>query len=84
VYDAPFSLPLLAPRPLLVANGELDPRCPMQGVQEALRPALRAYQALGAADRLELLVEPGVAHQETPAMREAVRWFFDRTLLPAV
>lgn len=29
-YDAPQSLPLIAPRPLLVANGELDPRCPME------------------------------------------------------
>lgn len=29
-YDAPASLPLLAPRPLLIANGELDPRCPME------------------------------------------------------
>ena len=29
-YDAPYSLPLIAPRPMLVANGELDPRCPME------------------------------------------------------
>lgn len=29
-YDAPQSLPLIAPRPLLVANGELDPRCPLE------------------------------------------------------
>ena len=26
--DGPSSLPLIAPRPLLVVNGELDPRCP--------------------------------------------------------
>jgi hypothetical protein len=25
-WDTPFSLPLLAPRAVLIANGELDPR----------------------------------------------------------
>lgn len=38
-YDAPFSLPAIAPRPLLIANGELDPRCPMRGVHAALPAA---------------------------------------------
>ncbi len=82
-YDAPFSLPTLAPRPLLIANGELDPRCPMQGVSEALRPAQQAYAAAGAASNLQLYVEPGVGHQETSGMQQAVRAFFDRHLLVA-
>lgn len=30
-YDARQSLPCIAPRPLLVAMGELDARCPLQG-----------------------------------------------------
>eukprot|EP00967_Tisochrysis_lutea_P080291 scaffold110168_cov26-Tisochrysis_lutea.AAC.1 len=30
-YDAPFSLPELFPRPFIIVNGELDPRCPMPG-----------------------------------------------------
>ncbi|KAL4440167.1 hypothetical protein ABPG75_003168 [Micractinium tetrahymenae] len=46
-WDAPNSLPLLAPRPLLIANGELDPRCPMQGVELALEPVRSAYAQLG-------------------------------------
>eukprot|EP00958_Prasinococcus_capsulatus_P018164 scaffold2093_cov425-Prasinococcus_capsulatus_cf.AAC.3 len=29
-FDAPASLPLLAPRPVLITNGELDPRCPLE------------------------------------------------------
>jgi hypothetical protein len=29
-YDGPASLALIAPRPLLVATGELDPRCPLE------------------------------------------------------
>ena len=31
--DSPSSLGCIAPRPLLVINGELDPRCPKDGVQ---------------------------------------------------
>ncbi|GAX80085.1 hypothetical protein CEUSTIGMA_g7523.t1 [Chlamydomonas eustigma] len=34
-FDAPQSLPCIAPRPLMVATGEVDPRCPLQGVLEA-------------------------------------------------
>ncbi len=36
LYDTPHSLPCIAPRPLLIANGALDHRCPMDGVHEAL------------------------------------------------
>ncbi|KAF5833335.1 Alpha/Beta hydrolase protein [Dunaliella salina] len=42
-YDAPFSLPELFPRPLIVVNGELDPRCPMPGVLEAFKTTQHAY-----------------------------------------
>ncbi len=38
-YDAPHSLPCVAPRPLLVANGELDLRCHMPGVLPAIEAA---------------------------------------------
>lgn len=47
-WDAPYSLPLLAPRPLLIANGELDPRCPMQvgaGLQCGHAPACGPHMA---------------------------------------
>lgn len=30
-FDSPNSLPCIAPRPLLVATGETDPRCPLPG-----------------------------------------------------
>lgn len=30
-YDVPMSLPCIAPRPLMVAMGGEDPRCPLQG-----------------------------------------------------
>jgi hypothetical protein len=46
-YDAPASLPCIAPRALLVANGERDPRCPLTGVREAVVGAMAAYDAAG-------------------------------------
>ncbi|KAI7840401.1 hypothetical protein COHA_005832 [Chlorella ohadii] len=87
-YDAPQSLPLLAPRPLLVANGELDPRCPMQarvklGVELAMAAARAAYEQQGAADKLQLYVVPGCNHECTACMWEQVHAFFDRHLLNA-
>ena len=33
-FDGPQMLPLIAPRPLLVINGEIDARTPLTGVQE--------------------------------------------------
>lgn len=74
-YDAPHSLPLLAPRPLLIANGELDPRCPIEvrgmgaGAVGALsttwrccsRCALGADAVVAAAWRLPLGTELGAS-----------------------
>merc|ERR1711879_484159 len=30
-FDSDSTLPCIAPRPLLVVNGEVDPRCPLKG-----------------------------------------------------
>ena len=49
-YDAPQSLPCVAPRPLLIANGELDARCHMPGVLPAMEAA-RKVGCVTAADR---------------------------------
>ncbi len=35
-YDAGSMLALIAPRPVLVINGDSDPRTPIAGVQEAV------------------------------------------------
>lgn len=82
-YDAPASLPCIAPRPLLVANGEVDPRCPLPGVKAALAAAQVAYEEAGAPERLRLFVDPGVGHQNTPAMDAEIRRWMDRWLLGA-
>ena len=38
------------------------------------------YEAAGAAGKLEVFVQPGVAHQETAEMHELVMRFFAREL----
>lgn len=81
MYDTPNSLACIAPRPLLIINGELDPRCPMGGVHVALESARAAYEAAGAADQLQLHVEPGVGHKRTDDMDVVKRAWFDQHLM---
>jgi alpha-beta hydrolase superfamily lysophospholipase len=78
-FDGPAMLPLIAPRPLLVVNGELDALTPLQGVREAADAAQRAYEQAGARDRFRLIVQDGAGHEFTPAAQRAtldwlVRW----------
>jgi dienelactone hydrolase len=81
-FDGPAMLPLIAPRPLLVINGDSDPRTPVGGVRECLAAAEREYKAQGASDRLVLHLQPDTGHQVTPeADRIAMAWF-ERWLKP--
>jgi pimeloyl-ACP methyl ester carboxylesterase len=82
-FDGPSMLPLFAPRPLLIANGELDPNCPITGARLAFAAAERAYTTAGARDRLQILVAPGVAHKVTDEQRAAALDWLGRWLLPA-
>ena len=82
-FDAPAMLPLIAPRPHLVINGDSDPRTPMAGVRESAAAAERAYAAAGAKDKFVLRVLTDVGHENTPEIeREMVAWF-ERWLGPA-
>jgi dienelactone hydrolase len=75
-FDGPSMLRLAAPRPLLILNGEMDPNCPVEGAKLAVAAAEKAYREAGAADRLKVIIAPGVRHQVTAEMRkEAVEWF---------
>ncbi|MBJ3783816.1 alpha/beta hydrolase family protein [Devosia sediminis] len=69
---------LVAPRPQLICVGEADHLSPPAAVARAMSELRPAYAAV--PDRLEFLSEPGVGHQETPAMRAAVLDFFARRL----
>ncbi|EMS55378.1 hypothetical protein TRIUR3_07550 [Triticum urartu] len=57
-FDAPYSVPLIAPRPLLLLNGADDPRCPVLGLQEPASKAAEAYEKAGSADKFKVF-SPG-------------------------
>ena len=71
---------LIAPRPQFVGLGDADPLTPPEAVAPALASLGAAYAAAGAEAALRVHLEPGVGHQETPAMRRAVMAFLRDTL----
>ncbi|WP_165452403.1 alpha/beta hydrolase family protein [Paenibacillus thalictri] len=50
---------LIAPRPVLMINGEADPLFPIEGTQLSFRHVQAIYEQFGAADRCELFVGNG-------------------------
>jgi len=74
-FDAPAMLPLIAPRPLLVVNGDSDALTPLPGVQESAKAAEAAYRAAGAGEKFRLLVQPDAGHEFTSGgQRTALDW----------
>jgi len=66
---------LLAPRPLLLANSDKDTIFPLDGVLRVHRELARHYAALGATDKLGLLITEG-PHKDTQDLQvPAFRWF---------
>ena len=74
-FDGPAMLPLIAPRPLLVINGDSDARTPLAGVQECATAAKNAYNALHVPEKFQLLIQPDTGHEFTPrAQQVALAW----------
>lgn len=71
---------LVAPRAQLICVGEEDELTPPPSVERALAVTRPMYEAAGARDALEVFVQAGVDHRETPEMHERVMAFFDREL----
>lgn len=82
-FDGPAMLPLIAPRPLLVINGDSDPRTPAAGVRESVAAAAREYKAQGAPEHLVLQFQPDTGHQVTAEADRAMLAWFERWLKPA-
>lgn len=75
-FDGPVMITLVAPRPLLLINGEKDPLNPIPGLRLCEQAAVAAYAASGAPDRFKLIIEPNTAHAVTrEANVAAVEWF---------
>jgi dienelactone hydrolase len=70
----------IAPRRQLICLGEVDALTPPAAVAKARLETEAAYRQAGVADRLEIFIEPGIRHEETPAMRAKVLAFFHDAL----
>lgn len=66
---------LVAPRPLLLCNSDKDTIFPLDGVVRVHEQVRSVYEALGASDRLGLLITEG-PHSDTQDLQVPVfRWF---------
>ena len=82
-FDGPAMLPLIAPRPLLVVNGDSDSLTPVPGVERAVDAARKAYAAAGADERVQLFLEEHAGHQVTSAALGQIDAWLVRWLKPA-
>jgi dienelactone hydrolase len=81
-FDGPQMLPLFAPRPLFIANGELDPNCPIEGAKLAIQSVEKAYRAKNAKDKLEVHIAARVAYKVTDEQHKACTEFMVKWLKP--
>lgn len=74
----PGILSLIAPRPFLFLNGDLDEASPVEGARTAVRQAHEICRRSGTRDRLVLEVQEGCGHELTPGMIDrSVCWLSD-------
>jgi dienelactone hydrolase len=66
--DMEHLVALAAPCPQAILIGDSDPLSPIEGVHQVVDYARRIYQQYDAADDFTTFIEPGAAHQYTPAM----------------
>jgi dienelactone hydrolase len=81
-FDCPRMLEAIAPRPLLILNGEKDDRCPLEGVRRCYAAAEAAYRKRGASECLKMIVAPDTGHAVTPEQRTAALEWFEQWLKP--
>ncbi|KAK9054903.1 hypothetical protein SSX86_025982 [Deinandra increscens subsp. villosa] len=81
-FDSDYTVPLIAPRPLIILNGAKDPRCPMAGLVTTISKTRGAYEEANCSDNFKVIAEAGIGHEMTSSMvREASNWF-DNYLKP--
>lgn len=81
-FDGPSMLPLISPRPLLVINGDSDPRTPIPGLNECIDAARVAYRAAGAEQKFVQHLQPNTGHKVLPESVVLARKWFVRWLKP--
>ncbi len=74
-WDYPMLAAMVAPRPLLILNSDDDRIFPLDGVVRTHAKVAKVYEALGAKQKLGLVITPG-PHKDTQELRvPAFRWF---------
>ncbi|CAN1218766.1 hypothetical protein LINPERPRIM_LOCUS1425 [Linum perenne] len=79
-FDAPYTVPAISPRPLLILNGAEDPRCPCGGLEILSSRAYKAYDEANVPDKFKVITETGIGHQMTKSMVKAASDWFDKYL----
>jgi dienelactone hydrolase len=75
-FDGPAMLPAIAPRPLLVVNGDSDANTPLAGVRLSVAAAKPFYDAAHSSDKLQLIVQENTPHRVNPDSIDAgIAWF---------
>jgi fermentation-respiration switch protein FrsA (DUF1100 family) len=75
-FDGPAILPLIAPRPLMVINGDSDSLTPLPGVMLAANSASEAYVKAGVKEKFVLRLEKNTGHSVNgDSWRAAIDWF---------
>jgi len=75
-FDGPSMARLIAPRPLMIINGDSDDRTPMAGLKLCTDAAQAAYHAAGADDHLLVRIQANTGHTvRGSSRRAAVDWF---------
>jgi dienelactone hydrolase len=78
-FDGPRMTPLIAPRPLLVINGDSDPRTPLPGLRLCIEATRAAYRAADAGDQFEFLLQEKTGHRVNPeSLQMAIQWLAKR------
>ena len=81
-FDGPAMLAAIAPRPLLVINGDSDANTPVAGVRYSVAAAKLFYDAAKASDRLQLIIQENTPHRVNPESIDAGMAWFVRWLKP--
>jgi dienelactone hydrolase len=75
-FDGPAMAPLIAPRPLMVINGDSDDKTPLDGLKLCTDAAQAAYHAAGADDHFLIRIQPHTGHRVNLDSQEAaIDWF---------
>jgi len=75
-FDGPVMAPLIAPRPLMVINGDSDDKTPLEGLKLCTDAAQAAYHAAGADDHFLIRIQPNTGHRVNPdSQSAAIDWF---------